>query len=63
MIGFKPIHLQDKNERTGAVNKKKAPIDIGKDKEQAEAKVEVGDIVAFAYDPVDFGDNKLMKKL
>lgn len=63
VIGFKPIHLQDKNERTGAVNKKKLTIDIGaKDKEQAEAKVEVGDIVAFAYDPVDFGDNKLMAK-
>ncbi len=63
VIGFKPIHLQDGSERTGAVNKKKLTIDIGaKDKEQAEAKVEVGDIVAFAYDPVEFGDNKLMAK-
>lgn len=63
VIGLKPIHLQDSTERTGAVNKKKLTIDIGaKDKEQAEAKVEVGDTVAFAYDPVDFGDNKLMAK-
>ena len=63
VIGLKPIHLQDSSERTGSVNKKKLTIDIGaKDKEQAEAKIEVGDIVSFAYDPVEFGDNKLMAK-
>ena len=63
VIGLKPIHLQDSTERTGAVNKKRLAIDIGaKDREQAEAKVEVGDIVSFAYDPVEFGDNKLMAK-
>lgn len=63
VIGYKPIHLQESNERNGAVNKKKLTIDIGaKDMDQAEDKVSVGDYAAFAYDPVDFGDNKLMAK-
>ncbi len=63
VIGFKPIHLQESSERNGSVNKKKLTIDIGaKDREQAEEKVSVGDYVTFAYDPVDFGDNKLMAK-
>jgi len=63
VIGFKPIHLQSKNERSGAVDKKNLTIDIGaKDKEQAEGMVEIGDRVAFEYDPVEFGDNKLMAK-
>lgn len=63
VIGLKPIHLQNKNERSGTVDKKNLTIDIGaKDKEQAEGKVEIGDRVAFAYNPVEFGDNKLMAK-
>ena len=63
VIGYKPIHLQGKGERNGTVDKKKLTIDIGaKDRDQAEEMVEVGDIVAFNYDPVDFGDNKLMAK-
>lgn len=63
VIGFKPIHLQDESERKGAVKKKQLTIDIGaKDKDQAEQVVEVGDTVSFAYDPVEFGDNKLMAK-
>lgn len=63
IIGYKPIHLQEKDERSGAVDKKKLTIDIGaKSREQAEEKVEIGDTVAFAYDPVEFGDNKLMAK-
>lgn len=63
VIGFKPIHLQDSSERNGSVNKKKLTIDIGaKDREQAEEKVEIGDYAAFAYDPVEFGDHKLMAK-
>lgn len=63
IIGYKPIHLQEKNERSGAVDKKRLTIDIGaKDRQQAEDKVEIGDTVAFAYDPVEFGDNKLMAK-
>lgn len=63
VIGLKPIHLQSAKERSGAVDKKSLTIDIGaKDKDQAGSKVEIGDRVAFAYDPVEFGDNKLMAK-
>lgn len=63
VIGFKPLHLQSPKEREGAVDKKQLTIDIGaKDKEQAESKVEIGDVAAFAYEPVEFGDNKLMAK-
>ncbi len=63
VIGLKPIHLQSARERSGAVDKKSLTIDIGaKDREQAESMVEIGDRVAFEYDPVEFGDNKLMAK-
>ena len=63
VIGLKPIHLQDDNDRKGAVKKKQLTIDIGaKDKEQAEECIEIGDTVSFAYEPVEFGDNKLMAK-
>ncbi len=63
VIGYKPIHLQSEHDRKSAVNKKQLTIDIGaKDKDQAEESVEIGDSVAFAYDPVEFGDNKLMAK-
>ncbi|NLO93091.1 MAG: M42 family metallopeptidase [Clostridiaceae bacterium] len=63
VIGYKPIHLQEKKERASAVDIKQLTIDIGsKDRERAEEKVQVGDMVAFSYDPVEFGDNKLMAK-
>lgn len=63
VIGFKPLHLQNLKERGGAVDKKQLTIDIGaKDKEQAESKVGIGDLAAFAYESVEFGDNKLMAK-
>ena len=63
VIGYKPVHLQDSTERNGAVKKKQLTIDIGaKDREQAEEWVDIGDTVSFAYDPVEFGDNKLMAK-
>jgi putative aminopeptidase FrvX len=63
VIGYKPIHLQTPGDRKGTVNKKSLTIDIGaKDKEQAEQCVEIGDLAAFDYDPVDFGDHKLMAK-
>lgn len=63
VIGFKPLHLQSSKERGGTVDKKQLTIDIGaKDREQAESKIEIGDLAAFEYDPVEFGDNKLMAK-
>ena len=63
VIGYKPVHLQDSSERKNAVKKSGLTIDIGaKDREQAEESVAVGDTAAFDYDPVEFGDHKLMAK-
>lgn len=63
IIGYKPIHLQDANERKSAVKKSGLTIDIGaRDREQAEQSVAVGDTAAFDYDPVEFGDQKMMAK-
>lgn len=63
IIGYKPIHLQDASERKSSVKKSALAIDIGaKDREQAEEWVSVGDAVAFDYDPVEFGDRKIMAK-
>lgn len=63
VIGYKPIHLQSAEERKGVVNKKNLFIDIGaRDREQAEECVALGDSAAFDYDPVEFGDHKIMAK-
>ena len=63
VIGYKPIHLQSEDERKGAVKKKTLTIDIGASgRDQAEECVAIGDTAAFDYDPVEFGDNKLMAK-
>lgn len=63
VIGYKPIHLQDSSERKSPVKKSALSIDIGvKDRDQAEQWVSVGDTAAFDYDPVEFGDSKIMAK-
>lgn len=63
VIGYKPIHLQDSTERQSTVKKSGLTIDIGaKDRDQAEQSVSVGDTAAFDYDPVEFGDHKVMAK-
>ena len=63
VIGYKPVHLQDANERKSPVKKSGLTIDIGaKDRDQAEQSVSVGDTAAFAYDPVEFGEHRLMAK-
>lgn len=63
VIGYKPIHLQDATERKSTVKKSGLTIDIGaRDRDQAEQSVAVGDTAAFDYDPVEFGDYKMMAK-
>lgn len=48
VIGMKAIHLQKKEEREAAVKVKDLYIDIGaKDKEDAQKRVKLGDMVAF----------------
>ncbi len=63
VIGYKSIHLQDKNERESVVKIKNLYIDIGaRDREQAEGYVNPGDYAAFAAEPVLFGNNRLKAK-
>jgi len=63
VIGYKSIHLQDKNERESVVKIKNLYIDIAaKDKENAEEFVNTGDYVAFASEPVFFGENRIKAK-
>ncbi|HEY8422728.1 MAG TPA: M42 family metallopeptidase [Thermoclostridium sp.] len=63
VIGYKSIHLQDKNERESVVKLKSLYIDIAaKDRENAEELVKTGDYVAFDSEPVFFGENKIKAK-
>lgn len=63
VIGYKAIHLQDKSERESAVKAKSLYIDIAaKDKENAQEMVDTGDYVAFASEPVFFGNNRIKAK-
>lgn len=63
VIGYKPIHLQDKSERESVAKTKSLYIDIAaKDRENAEEFVNTGDYVAFASEPVFFGENKIKAK-
>ena len=63
VIGYKPIHLQDKAERESAVKLKSLYIDIAaKDKENAQQLVNTGDYAAFASEPVFFGEERIKAK-
>lgn len=63
VIGTKAIHLQSKEEREKNPEISKLLIDIGaKTKEEAEAKVNLGDCAYFVSKYTEFGDDKLMAK-
>lgn len=63
VIGVKPIHLQTAGDRKTALKIKDLRIDIGaQDKAQAEGWVKPGDRAVFDYEPVEFGEGKLMAK-
>lgn len=63
VIGAKPIHLQEKEERRKPIPLKALFVDIGaKDKGEAEKLVKVGDAVCFATEAGLFGDNKFKGK-
>jgi endoglucanase len=63
VIGVKPIHLQTPGDRKTAVKIRDLRIDIGAtDKAQAEGLVQPGDRAVFDYEPVEYGDGKLMAK-
>jgi len=63
IIGVKPIHLLSSGERKSIPKVDSMTVDIGaKNKEEAEAKVSVGDLIAFSGDIVEFGDGFIKAK-
>lgn len=63
VIGVKPIHLQDKNEREKSISFDDLFIDIGaKSKKEAESRVSIGMQVTFLSDFVEFGNSKVKAK-
>lgn len=63
VIGSKPIHMQDRDERSTNVKLKKLYIDIGAEKkDEAEKLVSLGDYVAFHSPYTEFGDGLIKAK-
>ena len=63
VIGGKPIHLKSSQERSKSISVDDLFIDIGaSSKEQAEEMVNLGDVVAFDSDFLQFGDGKIKSK-
>ncbi|MDE7172178.1 MAG: M42 family metallopeptidase [Oscillospiraceae bacterium] len=63
IIGLKAIHLTTAEERKKVPKLTDLYIDIGaKDKAEALAQVELGDVCAFVSDAVEFGDGMLKAK-
>ena len=63
VIGLKPVHLTDADERKKLPKLTELYIDIGaKDKKTAEALVELGDVCAFEDNIVRFGDGFIKAK-
>ncbi|NLW55923.1 MAG: M42 family metallopeptidase [Firmicutes bacterium] len=57
VIGAKPIHLQEKEERQKPVKLSALFVDIGaQDKKEAEEMVKIGDVAAFDVKAEKFGD-------
>ena len=64
VIGVKPIHLQDREERGKPIPKKDLFIDIGAtSKEEAEKYVKLGDFAAFESEYIDLGETIKAKAL
>lgn len=63
VIGSKPIHLQEKEERRKPVKLSALFVDIGaKDKGEAEEVVNIGDVAAFDVKAGEFGDGMFKGK-
>lgn len=58
VIGKKPVHLQDKDERNKDYRAEELWIDIAaKDKKEAEVKVEVGDYITYQTQPISLNND------
>ena len=63
VIGSKPIHLQDKDEWSKALDIRNLYIDIGVNtKEEAETLVSIGDYVMFNSEYIEFGNDLVKAK-
>ncbi|MBC7341664.1 MAG: M42 family metallopeptidase [Clostridia bacterium] len=63
VIGAKPIHLQEKEERNRALKVKDLFIDLGcNSKEEAEKLVKIGDAVVFATSYTELGERRIRAK-
>jgi endoglucanase len=63
VIGYKPLHLQDKDERNVEVKIKNMYIDIGaENKEQAEKLAPLGENISFYSEYVEFGEGCIKAK-
>lgn len=63
VIGSKPIHMQDREERNVNIKLKKMYIDVGAEKkEEVEKLVALGDYVAFYSPYTQFGDGLIKAK-
>lgn len=62
IISKKPIHCESDDEYGSIIKIKDLTIDIGaEDKEEAESKVSIGDVVVINSDPImDFGKNRIV---
>lgn len=63
VIGCKPLHLQEKDERNSEIKIKSLYIDIGADKkDEAEELAPLGEYISFAGDYVEFGEDCIKAK-
>lgn len=63
VVGSKPIHLKSAQDRSKSVSIDELFIDIGASgKEQAEEHVNLGDVVTFDSDFLQFGEGKIKSK-
>jgi putative aminopeptidase FrvX len=63
VIGCKPVHMQEKEERNSNIKLKSLYIDIGAEKkEEAEKLAPLGDSIAFLSEYIEFGDDCIKAK-
>jgi putative aminopeptidase FrvX len=63
VVGKKPIHLLEPDDRKQAPDLKQLHIDIGaKDADEAKSMVRIGDVAVIAGEPVEFPNDRLVSR-
>ncbi len=63
VIGCKPVHMQEREERASNIKMKSMYIDIGAEKkDEAEKLAPLGEYIAFDSDYVEFGEDRVKAK-